>query len=177
MQTIRVGIDYDVASYGTGGIARYTKALVEGLMQRENLEVVLIVKEQNSIPAGNNVTYYCHGMSRLRFRLCLIAWHILSIRCFRNWPILDVFHGTDFAFPPVGAGADQVVVNIHDVIPLKWPDEVSWRHWLHFRVFCQLVRKTKVPVIVPSMAVASDVTEMLDVPISRVHVVHYGVCI
>jgi glycosyltransferase involved in cell wall biosynthesis len=175
VQKLRVGFDYDAAVYGKGGIARYTKDLVEGLVSRENIELILIGKEANSIPHGDNIINYCHGLSRVQFRLYLLIWNVLGIRCFSGWPILDVFHGTDFAFPPVGAGARLVVVNIHDIIPLKWPEEVSWKHRLYFRIFCYLVKKTEVPVIVPSVAVANDVRDWLGLPESRINMVHYGV--
>lgn len=82
----------------------------------------------------------------------------------------DVYHSLQLSLPAVSHC--PVVVTIHDLAPLRWPEHyLRWPHVaLGHRVQYALARRADA-VITPSRATRDDVLERLAVPEARVHVI------
>jgi glycosyltransferase involved in cell wall biosynthesis len=86
---------------------------------------------------------------------------------------LDVFHFSDWWFPPQRGGLRSTMV--HDLVPLHHPEWVHARtERMHAAKYAHAARACDV-VIANSRFTADDVAETLDVPRERIHVAYPGV--
>jgi glycosyltransferase involved in cell wall biosynthesis len=86
---------------------------------------------------------------------------------------LDVFHFSDWMYPPQRAGIRSTMV--HDLVPLHFPDWVHRRtRSMHGAKYRHIARACDV-VIVNSRFTAADVASTLGVDRSRIHVAYPGV--
>ena len=86
---------------------------------------------------------------------------------------LDVFHFSDWMYPPQRGGLRSTMV--HDLVPLHFPDWVHRRTArMHGAKYRHAARSCDV-VIANSAFTAADVAETLGVPRERIHVAHPGV--
>ncbi len=115
---------------------------------------------------------------RLLFLPAARAWRSAWSRA--GWPPverivgrLDVFHFSDWMYPPQRAGLRSTT--IHDLIPLRFPE---WVHpttrRLHGRKYANAARTCDL-VFVNSSFTAAEVEELLGVPRSRIRVAPPGV--
>jgi glycosyltransferase involved in cell wall biosynthesis len=85
----------------------------------------------------------------------------------------DVFHFSDWMYPPQRAGVRSTMV--HDLVPLHFPDWVHERtrrmHGAKYRHAAQ----TCDVVMVNSRFTGADVAETLGIPAAKIHVAHPGV--
>ncbi|MCW3065959.1 MAG: glycosyltransferase family 1 protein [Solirubrobacterales bacterium] len=82
---------------------------------------------------------------------------------------VDVFHSPWIDGAPLRPGGVPIVVTLHDLVPLKRRNEYL-RTGLRFQLHYLAVRRAT-RVIVPTHAVAEDVTRLLRLPEERVHVI------
>jgi glycosyltransferase involved in cell wall biosynthesis len=126
---MRIAIDARLWGEPRSGIGRYTRALVEALLvAAPGDEWVLYTDRlpvpQTVLPAGPAVR--CLPWPQ---RLLWTLWALP--RDLRARPV-DVFHGvTGFELPP--RGRIGLVTTVHDLIPLRFPHLVPWRHRLAVR--------------------------------------------
>ena len=86
---------------------------------------------------------------------------------------LDVFHFSDWMYPPQRGGVRSTMV--HDLVPLHFPEWVHVRtHRMHGAKYSHAAKACDV-VMVNSRFTGADVVETLGVPPERVHVAYPGV--
>jgi len=86
---------------------------------------------------------------------------------------LDVFHFSDWMYPPQRAGVRSTM--IHDLVPIRFPEWVHPRtRRMHGAKYRHAARACAV-VIVNSRFTGNDVAETLGVPPERIHVAYPGV--
>ncbi len=118
---MQIAIDARLWGEPRSGIGRYTRSLVETLVKiaPEERWVLYLDRPARELPTG--VEPRCLPWPR---RLLWTLW--AAPRDLRRRPV-DVFHGvTGFELPPAGGAA--LVTTVHDLVPLRFPHLVPWRH-------------------------------------------------
>jgi glycosyltransferase involved in cell wall biosynthesis len=105
------------------------------------------------------------------------AWHVAGRpRLDRLSPALGacpLVHAPSVAVPP--AGGHRLVVTVHDVAPLVFPESFPWRgRWFH-RLGLRAAAARADLVITVTRAAAEELDEWTTIPSDRVRVVHNGV--
>jgi glycosyltransferase involved in cell wall biosynthesis len=198
---MRIGIDYTAAVNQGAGIGRYTRQLVQALldldarhpggMDNEQDEYVLLAPGAGKLArAGASATelprrppfFDIPSKPNVRFirlplteRAWAILWHRLHLPLWVELfsGRLDIFHSPDFALPPVRRA--RTVVTVHDLSFMRVPEcsQPSLRAYL-LRVVPSSVRRADL-VLADSSSTRSDVIELLGVSPDRVRVIYPGV--
>ncbi len=172
MGKLRIGIDARVWRIETGGIARYTQALVRGLLEQDKVnEYTIIVNKEDAkhlhISAPNlkvlKVNIPQFSVAEQREFL-----HILNQEKF------DLVHFTNFNHPIQYRG--KFVVTIHDLIMYRFPSGAQTKSLIRKLAYRLIVRHTKraLKVIVPSTATAEDCVALLGLKDSQMVVIPHG---
>ncbi|MFW6162366.1 MAG: glycosyltransferase family 4 protein [Planctomycetota bacterium] len=106
-----------------------------------------------------------------RSRLARIAYEQAWLR--RHLGDADLLHAPGYVAPvrlPV-----PMVVTVYDLIALRHPRLAKRSNWVHYRLRLPRAARAARLIIVPSEAVAADVSQHLGIPRSRVRVVPLGV--
>ena len=173
---MRVSLDYDPALRGHAGIARYVQALTQHLLQAdESLQLYLVGPRTADRPRHPRIHPVTHGLSARAWRLRLLLAHYAGWSLDSMLPPVDLFHATDYVFPPQSRAIHRVVVSIHDLSIIKSPGLHTWMNRLSLRLFLRLLRQHRHHIITPSAAVRHDVIQLLHYDPTRVHIVYDGV--
>lgn len=86
---------------------------------------------------------------------------------------VDVFHFSDWMYPPQRAGVRSTMV--HDLVPIRFPEWVHPRTRRMHGVKYRHAAQTCDVVMVNSRFTRDDVVETLGIPVERVHVAYPGV--
>src|SRR4051794_11555515 len=141
-----------------GFVARHDRAQVDAALAESDVRIPTSV-----LPLPRPVLYD--------------AWHTvgaprLSVLA-RSLAGIDVVHAPSVAVPPRGKGG--LVVTVHDVAPLLFPETFTARgRWFH-RAGLRAVARRADLVIVVSHDAARDVEERTGIGADRIRVVHNGV--
>lgn len=176
--TIAIPIGIDGRLYGSPtGIGRYTSSLIRSLDTVLPPEWRVYILGDGSkrdlrppaIPARMTVV---RGDSARRLLWANLHAPLLVRRC-----RLALYHAVDNLSLPLfwPKSGVRYVVTVHDLIPLLWPDTVTWKHRAYFRLAIRRVTRLADAVIVDAAAVKTLVVERLGVDERRVHVVPIGV--
>lgn len=161
---MHIGIDARLWGEPRSGIGRYTRSLVEALVRLSPDErwALYLDRPTPEVPAG--VETRCLPWPQ---RLLWTLW--AAPRELRARPV-DVFHGvTGFELPP--GGAARLVTTVHDLIPLRFPGLVPWRHRWAVRALLGGALRRATRIIVVSEATRADLLGRYPVPAGRVHVI------
>jgi glycosyltransferase involved in cell wall biosynthesis len=198
---VRIGIDYTAAVNQGAGIGRYTRQLVQALLDldasrpsgtelRQDEYVLLAAGGGKPVRAGVSasesqirpISFDIQSIPNARFirlplteRAWAILWHRLRLPLWVELfsGKLDIFHSPDFALPPVRRAC--TVLTVHDLSFMRVPEcsQPSLRTYL-LRVVPPSVRRADV-VLADSESTRSDVIELLGVSPDRVRVIYPGV--
>lgn len=169
---IRVGLDFRPALLLRSGIPRAVRELARALARRDDTDVhlfghCLATPRHPAAPEGATL-----HRSRIPGRsLPLLA--ALGLDAARLCGGVDVFHWTDYVFPPVRRGR-AVVLTLHDGAFARDPA-------FHGPTTADLLARTRRAVaradriVCPTRASAGDAVELLGAEESRVRVVPFGV--
>src|SRR5262249_14746263 len=83
---------------------------------------------------------------------------------------VDLFHGCTGFELPRGAGA-RLVTTVHDLIPLRFPRLVPWRHRMAVRALLGSALRRAARVIAVSEATRTEILQRFRVPADKVQVV------
>jgi glycosyltransferase involved in cell wall biosynthesis len=160
---MRIAIDARLLGEPRSGIGRYTRALVEALVGlAPDGEWVLYLDRPRESPPGTT-TRLLPWPSRLLYTLYALP------RDLRRRPV-DLFHGvTGFELPP--APGCCLVATVHDLIPLRFPALVPWRHRWAVRLLLGSAVRRAARVIAVSEATRRDLLARFPVAPERVTVV------
>ncbi len=166
MASMRIGIDLRLHAYAPGGISRYARRLARALTEvisPEQLTLVAHRKEQDplTLPGVGSRAVWTpphHPLERWS-----LGAELLTSR-------LDVLHSTDF-IPPAW-GARRLVVTVHDLNFLHYPDYLTAeaRRFYNRQISWAVVRADG--ILVDSYATQQDLADLLHVSPARVTVAH-----
>ena len=172
MGKLRIAIDARVWRIETGGIARYTQALVRALLAIDTVnEYTIIVNKEDAkhlhISAPNlkvlKVNIPQFSVAEQREFL-----HILNQEKF------DLVHFTNFNHPIQYRG--KFIVTIHDLIMYRFPTGAQTKSLIRKLAYRLIVRHTRraLKVIVPSTATAEDCVAILGLRESQMVMIPHG---
>ncbi|HYO84237.1 MAG TPA: glycosyltransferase family 1 protein [Bryobacteraceae bacterium] len=143
---MRVALDGAPLDMSTGGLRRYTESLSRAL--------------RNCFPDDVFETLVPRGSLWWSVRL---PWRLRSV---------DVFHGTNFEVPYLPVS--PAVMTVHDVSPWKYPELQSGAARVRRRCPALIRLGLATMLIVPTRAVAAEVSDMFGVSPARLQVVPEG---
>jgi glycosyltransferase involved in cell wall biosynthesis len=174
---MRIAIDYTTAIASRHGIGRYTRSLVDALIQ---------------LDAGDHITLFSSERPRgdlgfpeqanVRRRIFPIGYRAMTILWDRaRFPLpfellagrADVLHGPGFA-PPPAFGMPRIAT-VHDLASFTVPDFVAPRFVAYQRALFPRTMKHAAHLIADSQCTADDLVSILGVPREKITVVHLGV--
>jgi glycosyltransferase involved in cell wall biosynthesis len=184
---MRVAVNVEQLLYkAPGGIGRYTAQLLT-LLPRLYPDDEVVAFTARHRPEAVEAAYGQAGLAAERGRqairlplprpLLYDAWHLLGIPKL-GWmaPALaacPLIHAPSVAVPPPGRA--RLVVNVHDVAPLLYPETSTPRgRWFHGQGIRAAARRADL-VITGSQAAADDLAASTPIPADRVRVIHDGV--
>jgi glycosyltransferase involved in cell wall biosynthesis len=178
---MRIGVDYTSAVQQGAGIGRLTRCIFQALAEIDHENEYRLFAATGR---GNREVCAFHPSAFPLFHLKTISlsdrelnivWHRLRLPLpveLITGPV-DVFHSPDFTLPPVWRAL--TVLTVHDLSFLRVPEcfTGALRHYLE-RVVPRSVRRAD-HVIADSESTGRDLVRLLDVPASKVTVIHSGV--
>jgi glycosyltransferase involved in cell wall biosynthesis len=161
---MQIGIDARLWGEPRSGIGRYTRSLVETLVRLAPGErwVLYLDRPAREIPPGAEAR--CLPWPQ---RLVWTLW--AAPRDLGRRPV-DLFHGVTGFELPRGVGA-RLVTTVHDLIPLRFPRLVPWRHRVAVRVLLGSALRRASQVIAVSEATRAEILQRFRVPAEKVRVV------
>ncbi|MCA8943683.1 MAG: glycosyltransferase family 4 protein [Planctomycetes bacterium] len=169
--TIRIGLDYRPALLGSAGIARSVRELARALDAEASIEPRLFGHSLARCRRGDPPPA---GLRRLPIpgRSLGLLQH-LGLGADRLCGGVDVFHWTDFVYPPLSRA--PAIVTIHD---LSFAVDASFHGDAQSRVLldrCRRAATSAVAIICPTRASANDVVTHLGIDDARIEVIPFGV--
>jgi glycosyltransferase involved in cell wall biosynthesis len=161
---IRAAIDARLWDEPRSGIGRYTRALVEALVDGDRAVdwVLYLDRPARDLPPRAEPRV-------LPWPQRLLWTHWAAARDLRRRPV-DLFHGvTGFELPR--GGACRLVTTVHDLIPLRFPSLTPWRHRWAVRLLLPGALRRAARVIAVSRATREEVLDRYRLPPERVVVV------
>jgi glycosyltransferase involved in cell wall biosynthesis len=178
---MRVVVDVSPLSHRRTGVGNYIRGSLAGIVEAADGRHELVAFAPASRRGRREIEASLAGM-RLERRLPVVpaahalrtGWSRLATPAVeRVVGPLDVFHFSDWMYPPQRGGLRSTMV--HDLVPLHFP------HWVHRRTarmhgakYRHAARSCDV-VIANAAFTADDVAETLGVPRERIHVAYPGV--
>lgn len=158
---MRVG--FDARWYNKSGVGSYVAGLLPAL-PRAGCEVVAYVDSENPVPGLDKVDLQIVPVRSAKYS----PLASLEFRRREKEDRLDVFHCPFYATPLLEC---PVVVTVHDLIPFLFPIYPWWKQRLVQAGYRRVARRAA-HIVADSLATASDVEKILNVPRERVSSVH-----
>ncbi|MEK6274692.1 MAG: glycosyltransferase family 1 protein [Actinomycetota bacterium] len=155
---LRVGLDVSPLALTKAGTARYLTNLLDGLQRDSSLEIR---------------RYSLGGSGRLRKVARDAVWYPVTLPRAARRDRVDVLHCTTMRGP--FASRVPLVITIHDVAVLRRPE--TFNRWTrrYSAVALPRVARAADAIVVGSEFSRDEVTELLEVPESKMRVIPYGV--
>jgi glycosyltransferase involved in cell wall biosynthesis len=174
---MKIGIDITSLLYNRG-VSRYTSNLVRALVDtKENVsgfgtsfrhkEHLVALAQKAGLPA-NKV-----AINKVPLKIQDLAWqwNKMPVRSFL--PNIDVFHSWDWLQPP-----DKklpLVSTIHDLAILKYPETAHPTVLKHHHRSWHILKERQAHIIAVSHSTKKDIVELLQIPASRITVIHEAI--
>ena len=178
---MRLVVDVSPLSHQRTGVGNYIRGSLRGLAEVSGGEHEVVAFAPVSRRGRAEIDTALEGI-QIRERLPVIpAAHALRTAWSRaGWPPvervlgrLDVFHFSDWMYPPQRGGVRSTMV--HDLVPMHYPEWVHTRtRRMHGAKYRNAARTCDV-VMVNSRFTGDDVAETLDVGREKIHVAYPGV--
>jgi glycosyltransferase involved in cell wall biosynthesis len=178
---VRVVVDVAPLSHPRTGVGNYIRGSLQGMVEASGGRDELVAFAPASRAGRRQVEEALDGVGVERVLPVLPAAHALRTAWSRVGvpPVerfagrLDVFHFSDWMYPPQRAGVRSTM--IHDLVPLHFPEWVHARtRRMHGAKYRHAARTCDV-VVVNSAFTGDDVAATLGVDRARIHVAHPGV--
>lgn len=158
---MRIAIDCRWIFPKISGIGKYTENLVRGLSEIDHHNHYLFLKDP-LVP----------------YTLFSLANQIRFPRLLKRLDV-DIYHSANFMIPLFIPRNIKVVITIHDLIPLKFPQYTPKAKKTRFRCFYKWIMKKVVSradvIIADSDNTAKDLLDCLGVPLEKIKVVYIGI--
>jgi glycosyltransferase involved in cell wall biosynthesis len=167
---MRIGIDARLNYYRPGGIAEYTRHVIQEIAALDHTTRYLVIHHH----ADNHTLAPGPNLQRINtFTPChhrLERWS-LSIELARHR--LDLLHSPDFI--PPWRGARHQVITVHDLHFLHYPQFMTAesRHYYNDQIACAV--RSADHILVDSQATCDDLADLLHVPVEKMTVHRLGV--
>lgn len=170
---MHIGIDARLWGEPRSGIGRYTRSLATALIEaRPDDHWVLYVDRPGAVVPHGATVRHLPWPQRL-------VWTLWALpRDLRGHPV-DLFHGlTGFELPP--NSRCRLVTTVHDLIPLRFPGLVPWRHRWAVRCLLGSALRRATRVIAVSDATKAEIQGRYPIPDAKIAVVpeaparHFG---
>ena len=178
MSGMRLAIDYTPAALQGAGIGRYTRGLVDALVQRlGDGDRVTLLLPRGEAPFARTAWPPGVQMKRLPLsdRWQTILWHRLRVPAPIEWwsGAIDIFHAPNFLLPPVRRA--RTLLTIHDLAFLVRPEYAfpDLRRFLENAVPRSVARADH--ILADSEASRQDAIRLFGLAPERVTVVGAGV--
>jgi alpha-1,3-rhamnosyl/mannosyltransferase len=158
MPELTVGIDTSPLALTRAGGARYIHALLNEVEQEEGLELR---------------RYHFGGDGRVAKLARDVGWYLAALPVLARRDGVDVLHCPTFRAP--ARSPVPVVVTVHDIAPLRYPDAFNAWTKLYSRVALPQVLRSARAVIASSQFTQQELVELVGLPPERMQVVHLGV--
>jgi glycosyltransferase involved in cell wall biosynthesis len=166
MPTGRFALDARLTYYTHGGIAHYTRRLIEALqvIDAENDYSILQSRKQREALANrpNFRRVSCWTPSHHRFERWALAAEIAPLR-------LDVLHSPDFIPPAYGARA--FVITVHDLNFMRAPERLTEASQRYYRGQIASAVQRADQIIAVSQATCADLVAYTGVSPHKLHVI------
>lgn len=176
---MKIVIDTYHALFQSGGIARYSRALISAMAEIVSTDDFILFynrfREKGSVWSPNSTRFKVREIFLPR-RLLNGMWDTFE------WPPIeffcgsvDLFHGLHFILPPVRKA--RKVLTVHDLTYLKFPDYFTDRR-LNERGYRQELPKSLSRadmVIAVSQKTREDLIELMKFPEEKVRVIYFGI--
>jgi glycosyltransferase involved in cell wall biosynthesis len=178
---VKIVVDVSPLSHQRTGVGNYVRGSLEGLAEASAGQHELVAFAPASRRGKREIETALDGLEVVRRLPVLPAAHALRTLWSRvgRPPAervlgrFDVFHFSDWMYPPQHAGIRSTMV--HDLVPLHFPDWVHARtRRMHGAKYRHAARACDV-VMVNSRFTGDDVVATLGVPAEKVHVAYPGV--
>lgn len=179
--TSRIGFDVTAALAQGGGIGRYTRELIRGLLavDNQNEYKLFSARPPAQLPVTNplpRVPNAVHRSAILDERWLYRIWYRLRLPL----PVqtvtgpLDLFHSPDFVLPPVAGGIPSIVT-VHDLSFVHFPNTFPPKlvSYLNSVVPWSIDRATH--VLADSESTKADLNTIWNVPENKITVLYSGV--
>jgi len=161
---MRIAIDYTAAIRQRAGIGNYVRRLVDAMLEQDTSNQYTLLTSgrptrERPFPKAENV----HGRNIfIPDRYLSIIWYRWRLPLYANYfsGQVDIYHGPDFALPPIGKKLRKVVT-VHDLAFLEHPEYAV----------PSLVNYLK--KVVPEAVAAADVVCTVSQEVSRTLVEHF----
>jgi glycosyltransferase involved in cell wall biosynthesis len=178
----RIGIDLTPAVTQGGGIGRYTRELIQALVNLDDDDYHFhlfsarqpaVLPVPDPVPQGPSISYHQAPLSdRWLYRL----WYRLRLPLPVQWLTgpLDLFHSPDFVLPPVKDGI-PTLLTVHDLSFLHYPETFTPAliGYLNRVVPWSVARASH--ILADSQATRDDLINLWQVPPEKVTVLYSGV--
>jgi glycosyltransferase involved in cell wall biosynthesis len=178
---VRIVVDVAPLSHQRTGVGNYVRGSLLGLAEAGAGEHALVAFAPVSARGKREVESALAGIELERRLPVVPAAHALRTLWSRAGTPpaerllggFDVFHFSDWMYPPQRSGIRSTMV--HDLVPIRFPEWVHPRtRRMHGAKYRHAARTCDV-VIVNSRFTGADVAETLGVPAERIHVAYPGV--
>ena len=162
---LRVGFDQRLAAYRMGGISRYALELGNALAALSDIDLARLRHSSDRAATPRDLKLRTPPHHRLE--TCAIGIELAMQR-----GRFDVYHATDFVGPRFTRC--PVVVTIHDLAFIRWPDHLS-RDALRYYRQVERQRQRVAHWITPSAWTKSELVDLVGVRADQITVIPHGV--
>ena len=164
-RAIRVGFDQRLAAYRMGGISRYTLEIGNALAHLPDIDLTRLRHGSDSAATARGITLRTPPHHR-------IETYAVGIELAMQRERFDVYHATDFVAPRFTRC--PVVVTIHDLAFIRWPDHLS-RDALRYYRQVERQRQRVAHWITPSEWTKAELVDLVGVRADQITVIPHGV--
>ncbi len=122
---MRIAIDYTAAIRQGAGIGQYVRSLVAAMLQQDNTNQYTLLASgrptrERPFPTAENVRGRSIFIPDRYLNFLWYRWRLPLYATYFSGPV-DIYHGPDFALPPLGKHPRKVVT-VHDLAFLEHPE-------------------------------------------------------
>jgi len=165
-QKLRVALDASHMRQSVAGIARYGRSLATALRKRDDIDVV-------ELGGGDVVPRDTVRKRALTLRQDFLWYPFLGRRVAAREGA-KIYH-VPLPRGPLAKGNPPVVITVHDLVPLLFPDTITPWSRLYGKATLRRVLDAADRIITVSKNTADDVESLLGIPSERIRVVYNGV--
>ena len=165
-EKLRVALDAEHMRQAVAGIARYHRSLATALRKRDEIDLI-------ELGGGDVVPRDTVRKRALTLRQDF-SWYPRLGRQRAAAANARVYH-IPLPRGPLTKGRPPVVITVHDLVPLLFPETVTPWSRLYARVTLRRVLDVADKIIAVSKSTANDLQSSLNIPVNKIQVVYNGV--